>query len=95
MVSSQKTGQHKPRLDTSLATSAFIFAALSWVPLFNLFSNPLAIIFAIISIVKQNREPKLYGGFKRAISALVICSVWIILFFYSWFVFGPDVLFRR
>ena len=99
MVSTQKSRQQYAKLetrrDTSQATVAFVLSLVSWVPLFNLFTNPIAFVFAILSLYNQHKQPTVYGGQKRAIAALVICFVWVCLFLYALVFIGPAVMFKR
>lgn len=95
MVSTKKDWKQHSRVDTSQATIAFALALVSWVPLFNLFLCPLSLVFSIMSLNSQRKQPKLYGGHKRAIAALVICCIWILLFIYSLIFIGPQIMFTR
>jgi hypothetical protein len=95
MVSGKKTGQQQPQLDTSLATRAFELSLFFWVPLINLFVNPIVITFAILSLIKQKRNPKNIGGRGFAIAALSICTFGLFIMLYSIITLGPKIVFSE
>ncbi len=89
-----KTPAH-PSRDTSLATIAFITSFFFWVPLFSIFANPIAVVLSIIALYRSVKYPEKYGGFKRALFALEVCGVGLLLFIYAIVFLGPSVVFNR
>jgi hypothetical protein len=78
--------------DTSNATLALVFSILTALPLLGLFAGALGVTFGITSLKSIKREPKKYGGKKRAIAALTIVGAFLIMWTWA-LIFHPQQLF--
>ena len=81
--------------DTSYATSSLVCGVLSFVPLLNFVTSPLAIIFGIIGLRKIKQSPRKFAGEKRAIVGLVLGSIVILFSIIALLRFGPEVVLTR
>jgi len=81
--------------DVTFANWTLACGLLSVVPLLNLATIPLGIVFGIVAVRYATTRPGRYGGLKRSIVGLTICVVWLLMTIYAMIVYGPAALLKR
>ncbi len=65
--------------DTGKATLAIVLACCCWIPLFNILTSTLGLIYGILAIRDYKKDKKHHGGIKRAVVAVIVCIISLIL----------------
>jgi len=71
--------------DTGKATIALVCAFFFWLPLFNVLTSTVGLVFGILALFQIRKDPSHFGGLKRSIIAVIICFLVLLMTTVSYF----------